>query len=89
MQRQRMCVGVTWDLVRWHLRGMYGKIVEGVDADGVGTIRVSLLSLSSFLSCFLAFGRTFQNVVTDLCLVLRIRSCQPSILNLLLRMNWR
>lgn len=41
MQRQRMTVSVTWDLVRWHLQGMYGKIDQGVDAEGVPTMRVS------------------------------------------------
>lgn len=42
LQRQRMTVSVTWDLVRWHLQGMYGKIEQGVDAEGVPTMRVSL-----------------------------------------------
>lgn len=41
MQRQRITVSVTWDLVRWHLQGMYGKIQEGVDAESVPTMRVS------------------------------------------------
>lgn len=40
LQRQRMTVSVGWDLVRWHLQGMYGKIDEGVDAEGVPTMRV-------------------------------------------------
>ncbi|KAK4694158.1 hypothetical protein P7C70_g8785, partial [Phenoliferia sp. Uapishka_3] len=40
MQRQRITVSVTWDLVRWHLQGMYGKIQQGVDAEGVPTMRV-------------------------------------------------
>lgn len=33
-------MSVTWDLVRWHLQGMYGKIEEGVDAEGRATMRV-------------------------------------------------
>lgn len=41
MQRQRMTISVTWDLVRWHLRGMYGRIEEGRDAESVPTMRVS------------------------------------------------
>lgn len=45
MQRQRMTISVTWDLVRWHLTGMYGKIQEGVDGDQVPTMRVSLIFL--------------------------------------------
>lgn len=40
MQRQRLTVSVTWDLVRWHLRGMYGKIEEGRDTEGTPTMRV-------------------------------------------------
>ncbi|KAL6310461.1 beta-lactamase-like protein [Sparassis latifolia] len=39
-QRQRMVLGVGWDLVRWHLEGMFGKVEEGFDKDGVPTIRV-------------------------------------------------
>ncbi|KAM0791584.1 endoribonuclease ysh1 [Microbotryomycetes sp. NB124-2] len=40
LQRQRIVVSVTWDLVRWHLQGMYGKIQEGRDAEGVPTMRI-------------------------------------------------
>ncbi|GAA5887948.1 hypothetical protein JCM6882_000811 [Rhodosporidiobolus microsporus] len=40
LQRQRLALSVSWDLVRWHLQGMYGKIVEGKDAEGVPTMRV-------------------------------------------------
>lgn len=39
-QRQKMILGVGWDLVRWHLEGMFGKVEEGLDKDGVPTIRV-------------------------------------------------
>ncbi|CCM05716.1 uncharacterized protein FIBRA_07948 [Fibroporia radiculosa] len=39
-QRQKMVLGVGWDLVRWHLEGMFGKVEEGLDKDGVPTIRV-------------------------------------------------
>ncbi|KAG6334215.1 hypothetical protein ID866_4873, partial [Astraeus odoratus] len=39
-QRQRITLGVGWDLVRWHLEGMFGKVVEGLDKDGVQTLRV-------------------------------------------------
>ena len=39
-QRQRIVIGVGWDLVRWHLDGMYGKVEEGLDKDGVLTMRV-------------------------------------------------
>ena len=36
-----MVLNVGWELVRWHLEGMFGKVEEGVDRDGVPTIRVS------------------------------------------------
>ncbi|GJN90878.1 hypothetical protein Rhopal_003892-T1 [Rhodotorula paludigena] len=40
LQRQRLALSVSWDLVRWHLQGMYGKIAEGRDGEGVPTMRV-------------------------------------------------
>ncbi|GAA5844005.1 hypothetical protein JCM3766R1_004042 [Sporobolomyces carnicolor] len=40
LQRQRVKLSVSWDLVRWHLEGMYGKIVEGRDQEGVPTMRI-------------------------------------------------
>ncbi|POY74501.1 hypothetical protein BMF94_2261 [Rhodotorula taiwanensis] len=40
LQRQRLALSVSWDLVRWHLQGMYGKIAEGRDAEGTPTMRV-------------------------------------------------
>ncbi|KIP11636.1 hypothetical protein PHLGIDRAFT_99467 [Phlebiopsis gigantea 11061_1 CR5-6] len=39
-QRQKIALNVGWELVRWHLEGMYGKIEEGVDKDEVPTMRV-------------------------------------------------
>ncbi|OCH95063.1 Metallo-hydrolase/oxidoreductase [Obba rivulosa] len=39
-QRQKLVLGVGWDLVRWHLEGMFGKVEEGLDKDGVPTVRV-------------------------------------------------
>ncbi|EGO00275.1 hypothetical protein SERLA73DRAFT_73000 [Serpula lacrymans var. lacrymans S7.3] len=40
MQRQKIVLGVGWDLVRWHLDGMFGSVEEGLDKDGVPTMRV-------------------------------------------------
>ena len=40
-QRQKISLGVGWDLVRWHLEGMYGRVEEGMDKDGAPTMRVS------------------------------------------------
>ena len=42
-QRQRLAIAVGWDLVRWHLEGMYGKIEEGVDQEGTPTMRVNVI----------------------------------------------
>ncbi|KAJ7879628.1 beta-lactamase-like protein [Mycena olivaceomarginata] len=39
-QRQKVALGVRWQLVRWHLEGMFGSVAEGVDGDGVPTMRV-------------------------------------------------
>ncbi|KAJ3560193.1 hypothetical protein NP233_g10999 [Leucocoprinus birnbaumii] len=39
-QRQRIVLGVGWELVRWHLEGMFGTVEEGLDKDGVPTMRV-------------------------------------------------
>ncbi|KZT29191.1 Metallo-hydrolase/oxidoreductase [Neolentinus lepideus HHB14362 ss-1] len=39
-QRQKMTLGVGWELVRWHLEGMFGNVEEGLDRDGVPTMRV-------------------------------------------------
>ena len=40
IQRQRVALHVGWDMVRWHLEGMFGKIQEGVDLEDHRTIRV-------------------------------------------------
>ena len=40
-QRQRVVLGVGWELVRWHLEGMYGKVDEGIDSEGIPTMRAS------------------------------------------------
>jgi cleavage and polyadenylation specificity factor subunit 3 len=41
-QRQNVVLGVGWELVRWHLEGMFGSVEEGLDEDGVHTMRVGL-----------------------------------------------
>ncbi|PVG03158.1 Metallo-hydrolase/oxidoreductase [Serendipita vermifera] len=40
VQTQRIAISVGLDLVRWHLEGMFGSVVDGVDADHVRTLRV-------------------------------------------------
>jgi len=39
-QRQKISLNVGWELVRWHLEGMYGGVEEGMDRDGIRTMRV-------------------------------------------------
>src|ERR1700679_3098690 len=41
-QRQKTVLGVGWELVRWHLGGIFGGEEEGLDEDGVHTMRVGL-----------------------------------------------
>ncbi|CDR87123.1 related to YSH1-component of pre-mRNA polyadenylation factor PF I [Sporisorium scitamineum] len=41
IQRQRVALAVSWEMVRWHLQGMYGRLQEGVDAEeGLRTLRI-------------------------------------------------
>ncbi|KAI0036848.1 beta-lactamase-like protein [Vararia minispora EC-137] len=39
-QRLKVALGVGWELVRWHLEGMYGSVEDGIDAEGIVTMRV-------------------------------------------------
>ncbi|KAJ8696178.1 endoribonuclease ysh1, variant 2 [Pleurotus ostreatus] len=40
IQKQKIALGVGWELVKWHLEGMYGSVEEGSDKQGVPTLRV-------------------------------------------------
>ncbi|KAF9501739.1 Metallo-hydrolase/oxidoreductase [Pleurotus eryngii] len=40
IQKQKIALGVGWELVKWHLEGMYGSVEEGPDKQGVPTLRV-------------------------------------------------
>ena len=40
-------VGVRWELVRWHLEGMFGSVEEGLDKGGIPTMRVSTIQSMS------------------------------------------
>ena len=44
-QRQRIALSVGFELVRWHLEGMYGKVEDGIDPDGHPTLRVRTIRL--------------------------------------------
>ena len=39
-QRQRINLDVGWELVRWHVEGMYGSVEAGLDREGHPTMRV-------------------------------------------------
>lgn len=39
-QRQRMMIGVGWELVKWHLEGMFGKVEEYLDGEGDSNLKV-------------------------------------------------
>ncbi|KAF7376564.1 hypothetical protein MSAN_00072700 [Mycena sanguinolenta] len=39
-QRQRIAVGMRWEVVKWHLQGMFGTVEVGVDGNGVPAMRV-------------------------------------------------
>ncbi|TIA72364.1 hypothetical protein E3P91_02008 [Wallemia ichthyophaga] len=40
IQQQKVNLSVGWELIRWHLQGMYGSVDEGFDNDGLRTIRI-------------------------------------------------
>ncbi|KIY53106.1 Metallo-hydrolase/oxidoreductase [Fistulina hepatica ATCC 64428] len=39
-QKQKIALGVGWELVRWHLEGMFGSVEDVVDPAGIPTVRV-------------------------------------------------
>lgn len=41
VQKQTLELNVGWDLVRWHLEGMFGQFEDGIDGEGAPTVRVS------------------------------------------------
>ena len=49
-QKQRIVVGVAWELVRWHLEGMFGRIEDRVDSDRVKTIRVCIPQMTGSMA---------------------------------------
>jgi cleavage and polyadenylation specificity factor subunit 3 len=40
-QRQSLRIGVSWEVIRWHLEGMYGEVEEDVE-DGKPIFKVCL-----------------------------------------------
>jgi cleavage and polyadenylation specificity factor subunit 3 len=39
-QRQKVALNIGWDLLRWHLEGLFGRVEDGADSDGMPTLRV-------------------------------------------------
>ncbi|MCO5588121.1 hypothetical protein L7F22_042076 [Adiantum nelumboides] len=76
IQRQRVAIHVGWSLIVYHLQGMFGKLVEGVDLEGKRTIRImdvldlkqSLESTSEYLLEWKS--GTANDMVADSCLAL-------------------
>lgn len=40
VQTQRVAISVGLELIRWHLEGMFGSVMDGIDANRVRTLRV-------------------------------------------------
>lgn len=40
VQTQRVAISVGLELVRWHLEGMFGSVMDGIDVNRVRTLRV-------------------------------------------------
>jgi cleavage and polyadenylation specificity factor subunit 3 len=47
IQRQAVALTIGWDLLRWHLEGLFGRVEDGLDQSGVPTLRVRLLLMRS------------------------------------------
>jgi hypothetical protein len=39
-QRQSVALNIGWELLRWHLEGLFGRVEDGLDDVGVPTLRV-------------------------------------------------
>ncbi|KAF8588696.1 Metallo-hydrolase/oxidoreductase [Ramaria rubella] len=39
-QRQKVAIGVGWQLVQWHMEGMFGSVEVGADKSSVPTMRI-------------------------------------------------
>ena len=42
LQKQSLPLGVGWDMVRWHLEGMYGEVEDTKDKLGRKTLTVGI-----------------------------------------------
>lgn len=76
VQRQRVALHVNWSLIVYHLSGMFGKLVQGVDLEGKRTIRVmDVLDLKQSLESQFEYllewkSGTANDMVADSCLAL-------------------
>lgn len=48
VQRQSISVDVGWELIKWHLDGMFGGVVEGMSEDKMLTLRVRVIQPFGF-----------------------------------------
>lgn len=76
IQRQRIALHVNWSLVLYHLSGMFGQLLEGVDLDGKRTVRIMQVldlkqSMESKYEYLLEWKSGVANdMVADSCLAL-------------------
>lgn len=76
VQRQRVALHINWSLIVYHLRGMFGKLVEGVDLDGKRTVRImDVLDLKQSMESAYEFLLEWKSgmandMVADSCLAL-------------------
>ncbi|KAH8929232.1 Metallo-hydrolase/oxidoreductase [Atractiella rhizophila] len=85
LQRQTLNLGVGWELVKWHLRGMYGRVDEGIDDAGLPTMRImQTVDLKSHPNDILSIqwvGSSLNDMIADsvMALLLRIPESPASI----------
>ena len=78
VQRQRIQLHVTWSLIMYHLKGMFGKVVEGVDLEGKMTVRImEVLDLKQSKESVYEFllewkSGVANDMVADSCLALLV-----------------
>lgn len=78
VQRQRIQLHITWSLILYHLKGMFGKVIEGVDLEGKQTVRImDVLDLKQSKESAFEFllewkSGVANDMVADSCLALLV-----------------
>lgn len=85
VQRQRVALNVGWELARWHLEGMYGRVDEGVDEQGYRCMRImSVVDIKQVRQDMLVLeweSSVSNDMVADsvMALLLSIDSCPATV----------